>query len=60
MTERKNQERPEDQFTRRSEVESICMFCFITVRSITPAHLELAEDVHSQTCPCPRQPSTEN
>ncbi len=60
MAESKHHESPENQFTRRSEIESICMFCFITVRSTTPAYLELAENVHSRTCPRPRQPSTEN
>jgi|HubBroStandDraft_6_1064221.scaffolds.fasta_scaffold291215_3 hypothetical protein len=60
MAERKNQESPENQFTRRSKTESICMFCFITVRSEIPAYLELAEDVHSQTCPRLRLLSTEN
>ncbi len=60
MAVRKNHETPEDQFTRRSETESICMFCFATVRSVTSAYLELAEDLHSQTCPHLRQPSIEN
>ncbi len=51
MSERKNGETPEKEFTQRSETESICMFCFATVRSRIPEHLRLAQDVHSQVCP---------
>ena len=37
-------------YTRKSETESICMFCYATVRSSNPAPLRLAEDVHAQVC----------
>jgi hypothetical protein len=40
----------EKEFTRKSETESICMRCYVTVRSQSATFLALAEDVHSQTC----------
>jgi hypothetical protein len=46
-----NGEMPENEYTLRSEIESICMFCFATVRSRIPEQLRLAQDVHSQVCP---------
>lgn len=59
MSARKNHETPETEFTQKSETASICMFCFVTVRSKTPSYLRLAEDVHSQVCPArPGRPST--
>jgi hypothetical protein len=61
MPARKNHETPDNEFTRRSDTESICMFCFATVRSKIPLHLPLAEDAHSQVCAAhPAKPSTLN
>ena len=47
-----NQDSPEaqPQFTRRSETESICMFCFSTVRWDRYAHVEVAENIHADVC----------
>jgi hypothetical protein len=37
-------------FTRRSESESICMYCFQTVRTDGYAPLEYVEDIHADVC----------
>ncbi len=51
MFEQKDfREAPEREYTRKSETESTCKFCFRTVRSVTPGCLELAEEVHSEFC----------
>jgi len=60
MTERENNEAPKTEYTKRSEIESICMSCFATVRSKFPKQLEMAENAHSQLCPARSgQPSTQ-
>ena len=38
------------KFTRRSETESICVFCFLTVRADRYVPLEEAEDIHADVC----------
>ena len=38
------------QFTRKTETESICMFCFSTVRGDQYVHVEEAEDIHADVC----------
>lgn len=38
------------QFTRRSETESICMFCFLTIRADLCVPLEDVEDIHADVC----------
>ncbi len=38
------------RFTRRSETESICMFCFGTVRTDRYVPLEDVEDIHADVC----------
>ena len=38
------------EYTRRSEKESICMSCYLTVRADRYASLEEAERTHSQLC----------
>jgi len=47
-----SQEFPETkpQFTRRSETESICMYCFQTIRTDRYAPLEYVEDIHADVC----------
>jgi len=47
-----SQEFPETkpQFTRRSETESICMYCFQTVKTDRYTPLEEAEDIHADVC----------
>ncbi len=45
------------EFTRKSEIESICMFCLSSVRSDRYVPLEEAEDIHADVCPM-RQDST--
>ncbi len=42
--------KPEPEFTRRSPTESICMFCFMTVRVKRPEHLEQDERLHASVC----------
>ena len=37
-------------FTRRSEQESVCMFCFLTIRADRYLPLEVAEDIHADVC----------
>ncbi len=37
-------------FTRKSETESTCMFCFQTVRTDRYVPLEEAEDIHADVC----------
>jgi len=37
-------------FTRRSETESICMFCFRTIRADRYLPIEEAEEIHSDVC----------
>ena len=38
------------QFTRKSERESVCMYCFQTVKTDRYAPLEKAEDIHADVC----------
>ena len=38
------------KFTRRSETESVCMFCFATIRTDRFVPLEEAEDIHADLC----------
>ena len=50
----------DSDFTRRSETESVCLFCFLTVRANTPGALGPAEDSHRRLCPInPRQRLTQ-
>jgi hypothetical protein len=44
------QETNDGSFTRRSVTESICMFCFATVRSKDPDLLHLEERLHILSC----------
>ena len=44
------QETNDGGFIRRSETESICMFCFATVRSKHPDLLHLEERLHILSC----------
>jgi hypothetical protein len=37
-------------FTRRSDSESICMSCFLTVRADGYTPLEVAENIHTDVC----------
>ena len=37
-------------FTRRSKTESICMYCFITVRVNLGDSLDFAEVLHADEC----------
>lgn len=37
-------------FTRRTETESICMSCFLTVKADRYTPLEIAEDIHADVC----------
>ena len=48
-----SQESPETktEFTRRSESESICIFCFQTIRTDRWTPLDVAENIHSEVCP---------
>jgi len=38
------------KFARRSDTESICQSCFLTVRSDRYIPLEEAEDIHADLC----------
>ena len=38
------------QFTRKSDKESICTYCFQTVKTDRYAPLEKAEDIHADVC----------
>jgi len=38
------------EFTRQSERESICMYCFQTIRTDRYAPLEYVEDIHADVC----------
>jgi len=38
------------EFTRQSEKESICMYCFQTIRTDGYAPLEYVEDIHADVC----------
>jgi hypothetical protein len=40
----------QQEFTRKSETESICMHCFLTVRTDRWTRLEVAEDIHADVC----------
>ena len=37
-------------FNRRTETESICMFCFVTIRSDRYTSLADAEEIHADVC----------
>ena len=41
---------PKQDFTRRSATESICMYCFLTVRVQSPYDLDTEERVHASLC----------
>lgn len=41
---------PNPRFSRKSETESICMCCFLTVRADRYTTLEDAEDIHREVC----------
>jgi len=41
---------PQLTFARRSENESVCMLCFLTVRADRYIPLEDAEDIHADVC----------
>jgi hypothetical protein len=57
MPRRKNIDSPDSDFTRHSDGESTCMFCFLTVHSGTPESLDLVENIHRGLCPAnPRAP----
>jgi hypothetical protein len=43
-------EDPNQDFARRSDTESICLFCFATVRSQYPEFLDLEEQLHLLGC----------
>jgi len=38
------------EFARRSETESICMYCLQTIRTDRYAPLEYVEDIHADVC----------
>ncbi len=41
---------PQPKFTRRSETESICTSCFLTIRTDRFVPLEEAENIHADVC----------
>jgi hypothetical protein len=41
---------PQPTFTRRSEKESVCVFCFLTIRSDDYTTLQDAEEIHADVC----------
>lgn len=41
---------PRPSFSRQSDKESICMFCFLTIRADRYTPLEEAEDIHADVC----------
>ncbi len=52
--------KPEPEFTRRSASESICMYCYATVRETVWENLEAAERLHASVClQWPRPPIQE-
>ena len=38
------------KFTRRSETESICNSCFVTLRADRYSPIEVAEEIHADVC----------
>ena len=41
---------PQSPFTRRSEKESICTYCSLTIRADKYLPLQDAEDIHADVC----------
>jgi hypothetical protein len=41
---------PQPTFSRRSEKESTCMFCFLTIRADKYTPLEDVEEIHADVC----------
>jgi len=41
---------PSQEFTRKSEAESICMYCSQTIRTDRYTPLEEVEDIHADVC----------
>ena len=39
-----------EDFTRKSETESICLLCFSVVRADRYMNIELAERIHAENC----------
>jgi len=42
--------KPQPEFIRRSDTESICMWCFMTLRVKQPEHLKQDELLHASLC----------
>lgn len=42
--------KPERDFTRRTDTDSICMRCFLTVRVKVPEELAKEERIHAREC----------
>lgn len=38
------------KFTRRSETESVCNFCFVTLRADRYMPIEVSEEIHADVC----------
>ena len=41
---------PKENFTRKSETESVCTLCCSTVRADRYTSLEMAETIHAEVC----------
>jgi hypothetical protein len=41
---------PNQEFTRKSEAESVCMYCSQTIRTDRYTPLEELEDIHADVC----------
>ena len=41
---------PQSKFTRRSDTESVCIFCCLTVRADQYTKLEDVEEIHADVC----------
>lgn len=50
MSTLKSSELQRDEFTRRSETESTCNSCYVTLRADRYMSIELAEDIHADLC----------
>jgi hypothetical protein len=54
----KQQRGPSRDFAHKSDIESICLHCYLSVRAKAPDKMRAAEDLHRRLCPtCPRLPT---
>ena len=50
MSTPQNPDPQPSKFLRRSETESICLLCFLTIKADRFLPIDVSEDIHSDVC----------